>query len=69
MASSSTWRRFRLHACRDDGSLEAQCVALEWLNTVRWESDVEAMAFAFEYVRGPDKPTRWVKVYTPYHAF
>lgn len=60
---------FRLHACRDDGTLEAQTVELRWETIVRWESDDEAMAFAFEYSRGAEKATRWVKVYTPYHSY
>lgn len=60
---------FRLHACGEDGQLEAQTVELLWETIVRWESDEEGMAFAFEYARGAGKPTRWVKVYTPYHSY
>lgn len=56
---------FRMHACREDGALEAQTVELAWDTVTQWESDDEAMAFCFQYSR-PDKPPRWVKVYTPY---
>lgn len=58
-------KSFRLHACREDGTLEAQTVELGWDTATRWESDDEAMAFCFQYSRN-DKPPRWVKVYTPY---
>lgn len=58
-------KSFRLHACREDGSLEAQMVELTWDSITRWESDEESMSFCFQYNR-PDKPARWVKVYTPY---
>ncbi|KAH8289155.1 hypothetical protein KR054_001052 [Drosophila jambulina] len=61
-------KSFRLHACREDGSLEAQMVELTWDSITRSESDEESMSFCFQYNR-PDKPARWVKVYTPYHAF
>lgn len=59
---------FKLHACREDGTLEAQTVELKWDTIERWESDDEEMAFCFQYSR-PDKPLRWVKMQTPYHAF
>lgn len=58
-------KSFRLHACREDGSLEAQMVELTWDSITRWESDEESMSFCFQYNR-PDKAARWVKVYTPY---
>lgn len=58
-------KSFRLHACREDGSLEAQMVELTWDSITRSESDEESMSFCFQYNR-PDKPARWVKVYTPY---
>lgn len=61
-------KSFRLHACREDGSLEAQMVELTWDSITRWESDEESMSFCFQYNR-PDKPARWVKVYTPYVSF
>uniref|UniRef100_A0A1L8DW67 Putative sorting nexin-27 n=1 Tax=Nyssomyia neivai TaxID=330878 RepID=A0A1L8DW67_9DIPT len=61
-------KSFRLHACREDGSLETQTVELTWDTITRWESDEESMAFCFQYTRN-DKPLRWVKVFTPYHAF
>lgn len=56
---------FRLHACREDGALEAQSVELTWDSITQWESDDEAMAFNFQYSR-PDKSPRWIKVFTPY---
>lgn len=58
-------KSFRLHACREDGALEAQMVELTWDTITRWESDDEAMAFCFQYTRNEKSP-RWVKVYTPY---
>lgn len=56
---------FKLHACREDGTLESQTVELKWETIERWESDEEEMAFCFQYSR-PDKPLRWVKMQTPY---
>ena len=56
---------FKLHACKEDGTLESQTVELKWDTIERWESDEEEMAFCFQYTR-PDKPLRWVKVQTPY---
>lgn len=58
-------KSFRLHACREDGNLEAQTVELTWDTVTEWESDEESMAFCFQYSRN-EKPSRWVKVYTPY---
>jgi len=40
-------------------------VELTWDSITRSESDEESMSFCFQYNR-PDKPARWVKVYTPY---
>lgn len=62
-------KSFRLHACNDDGSLEQQTVELMWDTITRWESDEESMSFCFQYSRSDQKPPRWVKVFTPYHAF
>lgn len=61
-------KSFRLHACREDGALEAQMVELTWDTITRWESDEESMSFSFQYNRS-DKPPRWVKVFTPYVSF
>lgn len=61
----SGMKSFRLHACREDGNLEAQTVELTWDTVTEWESDEESMAFCFQYSRN-EKPSRWVKVYTPY---
>lgn len=55
----------KLHACREDGTLESQTVELQWDTIERWESDEEEMTFCFQYSR-PDKPLRWVKMQTPY---
>lgn len=53
---------FRLHACREDGTLEQQTVDLQWDTITRWESDEESMCFCFQYSRSNQKPVRWVKV-------
>lgn len=58
-------RSFRLHACREDGSLESQVVEFEWSSIKEWEADDEAVAFCFQYQK-PDKNPRWVKIFTPY---
>lgn len=55
----------RLHACREDGTLESQVVYLQWDNVDQWEVDDEGMAFCLKYSRG-DKTARWVKIFTPY---
>jgi sorting nexin-27 len=62
-------KSFRLNACREDGSSENQTVELKWDTILRWESDEESMCFCFQYTRSQQKPPRWVKVFTPYHAF
>jgi sorting nexin-27 len=59
---------FRLHACLEDGTLEEQTVELQWDAITSWESDDESMCFCFQYSRN-QKPQKWVKVFTPYHAF
>lgn len=59
------FKSFKLHACREDGTMEAQTVELNWETIERWESDEEEMAFCFQYAR-PEKPLRWVKMQTPY---
>lgn len=60
---------FKLHACLEDGTLESQTVELKWDTIERWESDEEEMTFCFQYSSRSDKPLRWVKIMTPYHAF
>jgi sorting nexin-27 len=60
---------FRLIACREDGTRESQTVDLQWDTIIRYESDEESMCFCFQYSRSNQKPPRWVKVFTPYHAF
>jgi len=61
-------QNFKLHACREDGTLESLMVELNWDSIIKWESDEESMAFCFQYNRS-DKSAKWVKVYTPYHSF
>lgn len=58
----------RLHACREDGTLESQVVELLWDSVRQWEADDEAMAFCLQYHR-PDKSPRWLKIFTPYVSF
>jgi sorting nexin-27 len=36
---------FKLHACREDGTLEQQTVDLKWDTILRWESDEESMRY------------------------
>lgn len=55
----------KLHACREDGSLESQVVELNWDTIRHWEVDDEAMAFCLQYHR-LDKSPRWLKIFTPY---
>ncbi|XP_035386739.1 sorting nexin-27b isoform X4 [Electrophorus electricus] len=59
---------FKLHACTDEGTLENQVIAFEWLEMQRWDTDEEGMAFCFEYARAEKKP-RWVKIFTPYFNY
>ncbi|XP_023830617.1 sorting nexin-27a [Salvelinus sp. IW2-2015] len=59
---------FKLHACTEDGTLENQVIAFEWVEMQRWDTDEEGMAFCFEYARGEKKP-RWVKIFTPYFNY
>ncbi|EEB15994.1 Sorting nexin-27, putative [Pediculus humanus corporis] len=61
-------KSFRLHACREDGTLENQVVEFEWPSIKEWEADDEAVAFCFQYQK-PDKNPRWVKIHTPYYLF
>lgn len=55
----------KLHACREDGTLESQVVELQWDCIGQWEVDEEGMAFCLKYNR-PDKTPRWLKIFTPY---
>lgn len=57
---------FKLHAAKDDGTLESQVVEFQWNNITRWEIDEEGMAFCFQYTRQDNRPPRWLKVFTPY---
>lgn len=56
---------FKLHAAKEDGTLESQVVEFDWKTITRWEIDDEAMAFCFQYTR-TERPPRWLKVFTPY---
>ncbi|KAK9758456.1 PDZ domain [Popillia japonica] len=58
----------KLHACREDGTLESQVVVLLWDCIAQWEADDESMAFCVKYNR-PDKQPKWVKIYTPYYMY
>lgn len=57
---------FKLHAAKEDGTLESQVVEFQWNTIARWEVDDEAMAFCFQYTRTDNRPPRWLKVFTPY---
>uniref|UniRef100_A0A6Q2Z1J9 Sorting nexin 27a n=1 Tax=Esox lucius TaxID=8010 RepID=A0A6Q2Z1J9_ESOLU len=59
---------FKLHACTEEGTLENQVIAFEWVEMQRWDTDEEGMAFCLEYTRGEKKP-RWVKIFTPYFNY
>ncbi|KAB0802211.1 hypothetical protein PPYR_04397 [Photinus pyralis] len=58
----------KLHACREDGTLESQIVQLQWDCMRQWEADDEGMAFCLRYNR-PDKTPRWLKIFTPYYMY
>ncbi|GJQ81566.1 hypothetical protein Trydic_g9943 [Trypoxylus dichotomus] len=58
----------KLHACREDGTLESQVVVLLWDCIAQWEADDESMAFCVKYNR-QDKQPKWVKIYTPYYMY
>ncbi|XP_014228642.1 sorting nexin-27 [Trichogramma pretiosum] len=60
---------FKLHAAKEDGTLESQVVEFQWSTIQRWEVDDEAMAFCFQYTRTDNRPPRWLKVFTPYYVF
>ncbi|XP_057331108.1 sorting nexin-27 [Microplitis mediator] len=60
---------FKLHAAKEDGTLESQVVEFLWKNITRWEVDEEGMAFCFQYTRSDNRPPRWLKVFTPYYVF
>lgn len=57
---------FKLHAAKEDGTLESQVVEFQWNTISRWEVDEEGMAFCFQYTRQDSRPPRWLKVFTPY---
>lgn len=57
---------FKLHAAKEDGTLESQVVEFQWKTINRWEVDEEGMAFCFQYTRQDNRPPRWLKVFTPY---
>ncbi|CAD6241033.1 GSCOCG00009087001-RA-CDS [Cotesia congregata] len=60
---------FKLHAAKEDGTLESQVVEFLWKNITRWEIDEEGMAFCFQYTRSDNRPPRWLKVFTPYYIY
>jgi len=57
---------FKLHASKEDGTLESQVVEFQWNTIARWEVDEDGMAFCFQYTRQDNRPPRWLKVFTPY---
>ncbi|KAG6798387.1 Sorting nexin-27 [Apis mellifera caucasica] len=57
---------FKLHAAKEDGTLESQVVEFQWNTITRWEVDEEGMAFCFQYTRQDNRPPRWLKLFTPY---
>jgi sorting nexin-27 len=57
---------FKLHATKEDGTLESQVVEFQWNTITRWEIDDEGMAFCFQYTRTDNRSPRWLKVFTPY---
>lgn len=57
---------FKLHAAKEDGTLESQVVEFQWSTINRWEVDEDGMAFCFQYTRQDNRPPRWLKVFTPY---
>nr|CAG4636168.1 EOG090X05ZS [Eubosmina coregoni]SVE69795.1 EOG090X05ZS [Eubosmina coregoni] len=59
---------FRLQACKDDGSIQSQVIEFNWETILAWEVDDEGMAFCLQYHR-PDKPPRWVRIFTPYYVY
>ncbi|XP_059479043.1 sorting nexin-27 isoform X1 [Neocloeon triangulifer] len=59
---------FKLHACKEDGTLVGQTVEFPWSNIKQWDVEEEGMAFAFQYQK-PNKNPRWVKIFTPYFVF
>lgn len=60
---------FKLHAAKEDGTLESQVVEFQWNAITRWEVDEEGMAFCFQYTRQDNRPPRWLKLFTPYVCF
>lgn len=60
---------FKLHAAKEDGTLESQVVEFQWSTIARWEVDEDGMAFCFQYTRQDNRPPRWLKVFTPYVSF
>ncbi|KAL1117791.1 hypothetical protein AAG570_004106 [Ranatra chinensis] len=67
MAAIGT-KGFKLHACKNDGTLESQVVEFPWSTIKQCEVDEEGMSFSFEYQKGEKNP-RWVKILTPYVSF
>ncbi|KAL8583666.1 hypothetical protein ACOMHN_037389 [Nucella lapillus] len=59
---------FKLQACRDDGTAEAQVIEFSWKDVKSYEVDEEGMAFTLEYDR-PGKKPRVVKIFTPYFYY
>ncbi|KAK2182525.1 hypothetical protein NP493_352g06007 [Ridgeia piscesae] len=59
---------FKLHACKEDGSLESQVIEFPWTGIQQYETDDEGMSFNFEFIRTGKKP-RWVKIFSSYFVY
>ncbi|CAG5126487.1 unnamed protein product, partial [Candidula unifasciata] len=59
---------FKLQACKEDGTPEAQVIEFNWKDVKSYQVDEEGMSFNFEYNRQGKKP-RLVKIFTPYFNF
>lgn len=60
--------KFKLQACTEDGTLEAQVPSFDWEEIKSFDIDDEGMALNFEYEK-PGKKRRGVKVCTKYFEF
>ncbi|XP_076443593.1 sorting nexin-27-like [Babylonia areolata] len=59
---------FKLQACSQEGTAEAQVIEFSWKDVKSYEVDEEKMSFNFEYDR-PGKNPRIVKIFTPYFCY
>uniref|UniRef100_A0A2P2I1S2 Sorting nexin-27 n=1 Tax=Hirondellea gigas TaxID=1518452 RepID=A0A2P2I1S2_9CRUS len=59
---------FRLHACKEDGTLQAQVIEFAWSSIENYEVDDDAIAFCFSFRQSPEM-NRWVKIFTTYNHY